>query len=689
MEKELIVLSADSVDRYGNIIHIKALEMMLKDRMTGGIPLLLGHDQSKPIGWGHPFALYLEPNLTRLLGIQFTPTNVEEKNLIINNHKVFRSNRYLNSSKEHINNFIELLNTNGITDYKFTNIACLTANRKNITRIKFAFLFESNLRDELVPLVSLLKHFEYLGNGIFKDKNSEFSIFAHRFFRKSESIHNTLNGIFLNELINLNDELQLDIYLRIDDSQLGYAPSYSEYMELEYQWGPQYSDDIETIKEGISRHDCNEMEKLFYGFSRSEFLWEWNKERNKFSFQMEELMDTESPENDLFNCRYVHTVYDKSKGDLEHFDGALRTYDTFEMINRLDKSIKSYGKQSKYTKLFKVNGKLPISKWKLLVTLYLRSNPIIYEYYGLKKEIEELSIPKLREVGMDELLMPYAIKEEEGLRIMVSYHNVPENLKEGRFVDSFDLVADFENTYKCIDSHFFEFKKSLNRLGGNINLPDEIMVIKNSDDYWNLPLIMHYGKESRKLLDESVEALKILISSLTRNGSNLRVSFTLGMVISKRIVRVSVFGHINSLEKWIGENLPFPSIEEDFTKWLSQQRRYLEKFPHIFDSPMVSELAQFDGVLFIKRKLIRSEYSLKAGEKGLEYSINFNEDEFKFHKESGCQIAPAYEIIEWVCSDTKEDYFKSPRSKWLDDDLPFVEITHSRPVALFWTRFDD
>lgn len=689
MNQDLIVISSDSVNRYGYRISIGAHEKMLKDRMEEGIPLLLGHDQSKPIGWGYPFALYLEPNLTRLLGIQFTPSNKEETDRILKNHSVFRTNRYFSTSKEYLDDFKNLLLSSQISDYKITNIGCLTANGKDLARKKYPYLFESTFRDECVPLSIIFEYFDYLGQGIFKDKKSDFAIFSHRYFRRNESIHNTLNTIFIDELIDLSKDLAVEVFLRIDDSQLGYSPSYCPYAELEYQWGPKYEDSIDSIKEGVSRHDTTEIERAFYGFSRSEFLWEWNKERSKFSFQMEELMDEESPESDVFNCRYVHTVYDRNRGELEHFDGAVRSYNMDEMITRLDETIKSYGKQSEYTKLFKINGRIQVSKWKLLVSLYLRSNPIIYEYFGLKKEMEELSNPKLREVGMDELLMPYAIKEEDGLRIMVSYHKVSENIKEGRFVDSYDLVADIEKTYKCIDSHFFEFKKSLSRLGGDIDLPNDIMVIKSSDDYWNLPLIMHYGEESGKLLEESVEALKILISSLTRNGSNLRVSFTLGVVISNRIVRVSVFGHINSLEKWIGDNLPFPSIEEDFTKWLSQQRRYLEKFPHIFDSPMVSELVQFDGVLFIKRKLIRSEFSLKAGEKGLEYSIDFNEDEFKFHKESGCQIAPAYEIIEWVCSDTKEDYFNSPRSKWLDDDLPFVEITHSRPVALFWTRFDD
>lgn len=504
MKTNLIVLSTDSVDRYGYRIMVTALEMMLKDSMSEGIPMLFGHDQHKPIGWGKPFALYFEPKLTRLLAVQNTPTTKDEEMLVLKNHNVFRSNKYINSSREYIEDFATLLKTYNIDNCKITNVNCLTANKENIAIDLFPYLFSKDFRDELVPFHILFDHFDYLGQGVFKDKKSEITVFAHRFFRRSESIHNSTNTIFLDELIKLKNDQHLDLYLRIDANQLGYAPSFKEYMELEYQWGPKYSDDIETIKEGLSRHNCDEFERAYYGFSRSEFLWEWDKKKEKYSFQMEELMDEESPaDKEMFNCRYVHSVYDKKSSGFEHFDGAIRTYDTFEMIERLEKDFKSYGKQSAYTKLFKVNGKLPLATWKLLVTLYLRGNPIIYEYFGLKKEIEELKAPPLTPLTLKEHLIPYQITQEDGLRLLVSYFNVPMDLRKGRFINSFDVIGDEENSYRSIDYYFLELKKALKRIGQDIDIPEDVLLIKSLDNYWNIPLIMHNGDDSELLMDKT------------------------------------------------------------------------------------------------------------------------------------------------------------------------------------------
>lgn len=83
MKTNLIVLSSDTVDRYGYRIHIKALEMMLRDRMSEGIPMLFGHDHHKPMGWGTPFALYMEPHLTRLVAVQATPQPKKKTNWCI------------------------------------------------------------------------------------------------------------------------------------------------------------------------------------------------------------------------------------------------------------------------------------------------------------------------------------------------------------------------------------------------------------------------------------------------------------------------------------------------------------------------------------------------------------------------------------------------------------------------------
>jgi hypothetical protein len=688
VKTNLIVLSSDTVDRYGYRIHIKALEMMLRDRMSEGIPMLFGHDHHKPMGWGSPFALYMEPHLTRLVAVQATPTTEEENKLILKNHNVFRSNRYYNSSKEFLVAFDENLKEKNISDCSITNINCLTANKVSVANTLFPELFNKDYRDGLVPLGVLLTSFDYLGQGVFKHKLSEFTIFAHRYFRRSESIHNTLNSAFLDQFVALKDEQDLHLSIRIEENQVGYAPSFQEYMELEYQWGPKYSDDLESIKEGLSRHDCDDFERAYYGFSRTEFLWEWDKKKSKFSFQMEELKDEESPtEIDQYNCRYVHTVYDKASACLEHFDGAVRAYDSFEMIERLEKDFKAYGKQSRYTKLFKINGKLPLETWKLLVTLYLRGNPIIYEYFGLKKELDLLKSPPQRSLSTFERLIPYSIEAGNGIRLMISYINVPENLSEGRFINSFDIIGDSEKSYRCLDYYVLELKKALMRFDGDLEIPDDVLLLKSPDDYWNIPSIIHNGDNSWGLLMTTIDAFKLLFSKMIAKKYYFKVSMTIGIVRGDKVVQISAYGAIVELYEWLIEQFPFPEGEEAFAEWVSDQRTYLERFDYLPDIPMMSEMIQLDGVLYAKRSMLNSEYEFKENPvHSFEWTINLNKDEQAIFDEPGIEVIPSLHVLQSVCADTGEDYFTSRRSAWLDDNFGGVNLTKWSPIGLHWAR---
>lgn len=687
MKTNLAVLSTDSVDRYGYSIWITALEGGLKDRFKEGMPMLFGHDQHKPIGWARPFALYLEPHLTMLLAQQHLPETEAEKTLVLTNHNTFRTNKYYNSSKDFLDSFSTILQNRGITGVSITHVNCIAANRVGIAKELYPFLFEKSYRDALVPFSVLFNSFDYLGQGVFKDKASELTVFAHHFFRRSESIHNSLNAAFLDELMSLKDQLDLDLYMRIDENQLGYAPSYHSYMELEYQWGPTYNDDISSIKEGVSVHICDPGEKAFYDFSRSEFLWEWDKAGQKFSFQMEELQDDSAPmDEEHYHCRYIHTVYDKSKGGFDHFDAAIRSYDVYEMISRLDKDIKSYGKQSAYTKLFKINGPLALSKWKLLVTLFLRGNPIIYEYFGLKKDYDSFK-PKERDpLTIKQHIFPYKIESADGLRIMVSLFNLRDPEREGRYVDSFDIISDDVNTYRYIDYYFLEFKKSLMKIGQDVELPEGVRLMKSADNYWSIPLIMHAGPQAKDLLDQTVLALMNLFEAMIRKKANFNISVTLGLKLADRIVQVSVYGEISVLLEWLNTSKPFPVAEDAFTNWLVEQKTYLERFPKQKILPIMSELIQFDGVLYPKRTVLKSQYQFNVDpKKGLLWAIDLEGLELKIHEKKIATMTAAIEVMESVCMDTNENYFTSSRSRWLDD-LNGVHITRWAPILLHWTE---
>src|SRR4051812_25282445 len=87
MVTQLAVMSSDSLNRYGFMMHIKALEGGILQKIGLGMPYLINHDFHRPIGWTLPFALFMEPNLTRQLSINLFPETPEEKKDMLTMHQ--------------------------------------------------------------------------------------------------------------------------------------------------------------------------------------------------------------------------------------------------------------------------------------------------------------------------------------------------------------------------------------------------------------------------------------------------------------------------------------------------------------------------------------------------------------------------------------------------------------------------
>ncbi|QDH77863.1 hypothetical protein FKX85_01900 [Echinicola soli] len=686
MKTSIFTISTDTVNRYGSCMTIGALYHSLFDNFKDGIPLLFNHDQHKLLGWGKTFGLYLEPGLSRLLVLHFVPETQYDKNIIIQNNQAFKRNRQVESTKQYLEPFKKILEDKYVNDYKVFYQACAYAIKRGVVKQIFPDLFQKKDRDGLVPLGRIFKDFEYLGNGVFKNLKTDFVIVAHKYFRRSESIQNTLNVIFLNKLIEYYYSGELEVYLRIDEDMVGYSPSFTEYAELDYQWGPKYNDEIKSIKEGVSKHIINRDEQDIYDISGSEFLWEWDKEKRRFSFQMEEIKNEESrSDKEIYNCRYVHTIYDKVDSSLVHFDGAIRSYSTQDMLGRIDTPINVYGKKAGYTKLFKINGNLGIADWKLMVTLFLRDNPLIYEYFGKSEELEMLKAPYDLTLSLRQKLVPYEIKKEDGLRFQLSHFTLPKDLRKGRYIHTYDIIASKEREFKCIDFFTIEIRKALQRIGGDLEIPDDVLLIKTNDGYWNIPLIMHNGIQSEKLFLETLRAVQLLFDGMIEKEIDLNIAINLGLVIDEVIIQFGIYGSINEIVKWFKGNFVLPTKRETVVDWLEKQKKYVGGYERR-DTPIMDNILQKDGVIYAKRTLLEFDYEFKLDENENENLI-FEVENIDLQKyfDNGLIISYGYSVDKCVCSDSKESYIHSCRSKWFDSDLPAVEITESTPLFLFWS----
>ncbi len=66
-------------------------------------------------------------------------------------------------------------------------------------------------------------------------------------------------------------------------------------------------------------------------------------------------------------------------------DGAIRLYSDEQILQRWEVNINKAGKNTTYTKLFRVDGKLELLDWKKLCILYYKGNPLLFEYFGIKE----------------------------------------------------------------------------------------------------------------------------------------------------------------------------------------------------------------------------------------------------------------------------------------------------------------
>ncbi|NTW32481.1 MAG: hypothetical protein HGB12_07635 [Bacteroidetes bacterium] len=688
MKTSFSIFSTDEVNRYGHQIALSALEDGVWQSGVVGLPMHLGHDMHRPTGWAIPFGIYLEPGIAYIVGRTLL---AEDDNDIQSINKA-RQNVILKQQIDAIDpykeDFIKLLGDNYSEDGKFHYPSCVAYIEENILLKVFPQLdkLAKNEKAGLIYLKDLLKEFEYLSQGVFKHKKSDLAIFAHSFFRKSLSRLNNFHFIFLDELIELSKNKDVNVRILLDDDMVGFAPSYLTSFEYEYWWGPKYNDDIKNIEAGLTQYGSDEFEKLYYSILRTEFYWKHDE--NNYEFELEEVKNEPSPQfEDSYGCRYVHSIYKKNEEYFDHFDGAIRSYDTETMLERIDSKMTEFGRKSEYKKIFRVDGKLPLSNWKSLTTNYLQGNPLIYEYFGLEKpEIKQVIHDTF--ISIKDKLVPYSIDKGMGIRMMVSYHEKAESLDYQRYISITDSLTLGEESFDAIEIDTYEIKKALNRLDSDLFIPENLTLLAPEDLYCNIPCIFHTEENSEENLNLTIEAFKMIFESLNQRGDEKVFSFTLAWNIEDKEVRISILGHVSDLYEWIKINKHIPIEREKFKKWFEEQAKFINTLPEKRNNPNLSEIVKFDGVLYLKRRLVNSDVDIKykPTPEGLKYEMLLKEgqNDMLASIKNG-EIVPATSSIieEVLCDKSKLNYLESPYSTYLDNVAQ--RIQKFTPIGMYWT----
>lgn len=409
MNYEAGVILTDGINRKNEMLELSALigsveaqvSAAVGSGLANGMPVNMSHDKCRPVGWCVPMGVYIAKDMGRQLAKLMFPTTDAEKQKIAYLIREFDRNYQKKGAEPFKDELIARLQGSEIEGIEFWEGEAVAAYRDRLAADVFPDFFSTNGtytdKDGLVDYNELLSKTTQIQPGVFHEPNRDVLVFAHRFFRRSLSHKNSLNQYVLESFHQAATACN-DVAgrLRLDPDLIGHPKSARSLVELEFWRGPKFNDEIGSIPAGVTEHKSDQAGRSYSSIDKTQIWWK-NPEQRQVgrpdqheirTFEIEELIEDPSPglEEHHFGCRYAHAEYDLSHRNISHFDGAIRAYGGEAYLERIDRSIDRAGKQSDYTKLFRLDGSIPVNSWKRVLTDFYRGNKLVPEYLGAPLE---------------------------------------------------------------------------------------------------------------------------------------------------------------------------------------------------------------------------------------------------------------------------------------------------------------
>lgn len=688
MFNRLGVLSSDALNRDGYVIAFEALEQMVADTAVRGMPQLVDHDFHRPLGWIIPFCVLIEPKFSRSIGSFYYGDNDEDFSSIQPRIEDHWTRINYEACKPHIEVFKTILAAEFSESGKFIEKGAVAYHSEKIVSRFFPNLFDNLDKSGLVYLNDILKEFDYAGQGIFKSKTTDLCIFCHQYFKRSLSLLNSYNTYFLDEFISLNGRKDITLRIAIDENLIGLSKTIQGSLEFDYWWGPKFTDDIANLPDGVTRYEANSDQKFFSNLMGTEFWWKTDK--NEKTLEIEEIREKPSlgVGRSSYGCRYIHSIFDTDTNDFIHFDGAVRMYDEEQILERWENNINKAGKNTAYTKLFRIDGKLELADWKKLCILYYKSNPMLFEYFGAKDEYENVrNSNKTIPLSKEEELIPHKIEPEDGVRILASYFQKRDdyNTFERKVVNPDSLQFRNNDVMDILEYDIIEIEKYIKRSGGRLAYPDNIRFVKPFDFYTNYPFIIHGSGNTEELVKLTMQAYQSVIE-IQNQKLNKTITFTIAWEMEKFEVRLSIFGRSSEIEKWLKHAGDIPVDYPSFRKWLKEQCEWVYS-NYEYRKRDFLHLVQQDGAFFMKRSAIDYTKISFPDENDKNYfEIEAGKDEALMKLMEEKKIFPAHLglLNKVTCTKTGENYLTSNTSKYFDKDVQMA-VEEIDLLGFFWT----
>jgi hypothetical protein len=190
---------------------------------------------------------------------------------------------------------------------------------------------------------------------------------------------------------------------------------------------------------------------------------------------------------------------------------------------------------------------------------------------------------------------------------------------------------------------------------------------------------------------QSLDTILLLLNALRLRGAHWVLSYNIAFPLdTDREIRISTFGHIDALIKWLENPLSDPPIVVDeLNEWTEKVASFLRNnYPENIDHPKLFTILMTSGILLIKRKRIETKnFQIMdiQNNKGFEYKLELKDEEEDLNELLKLGIYPG---LGWLIEKSKCDVCGQPYedckcSKILDEDVA-QRIEKALPFP-FWT----
>lgn len=656
-----------------------ALAYALQQNWERGVPSLIAHDMNRPLGWTVPTAMYFARSGCRLTGQIHIARSSDEMAQVKRAMTDFLAVQ-LAAHQDKIDALRTLI-AEALDDDNWISVVadCVAVYEVDIARRVALDVFRDEDDDGLIEIAKL----DPIGPGVYR--HGKLALFAHRYLRRGATPLNTLNTSFLAAL----EQLPATFHPRValDPDMVGLASTYRPHLEHQYWWGPEFDDDLSRIPVGVAQHRSNDVERFFTGIERTEFRW--GARDAERIFEAEEIRDvpTFDPRAKRYACRYVHAIV-SSGGGIGHFDGAVRVYDEDSFSARRAVDIAHTERAPIYDKLWRVDGDIPVSVWKRLLSDYFRDNHLVGEYLGAPAAARFGPIPAASDdmTGPKDPPAAFRITRGSGVRAGLSFRSPPEQSASRHIWPGRLLEIDGQRT-PMIEADSLELVKFMARQGHRVELDPATLLFAVEDLDVNLATVWHPDICE---IPQTVAAIRALVERWAERSDDRLLGFSVAYPIGEVAILLSVCGHLSDLaeltNQWTTRLQPVltdPIRLADTLKNLVGDGASDEPRPDALESLTINRVLEVDRL-----ELERGLYELKLTDRGLaiDMMLDLSDQNYRFADVEAGRVRPVAGFIvkQSDCAACGQPYRDCPCSRLFDPGCHQV-ISKAAPISVFLT----